>query len=64
MLAAGDADAAVEHASDGIALAETYRLPHQVQRALRLLRAAPGDAARAMLDAGAATLTRLRHGLS
>ncbi len=64
MLAAGDADAAVEHASDGIALAETYRLPHQVQRALRLLRATPGDAARAILDAGAATLTRLRHGLS
>jgi transcriptional regulator with XRE-family HTH domain len=64
MLAAGDTDATVEHARAGISLAETYRLPHQVQRALRLLRATPGDAARALLDVGMATLTRLRHGLS
>jgi hypothetical protein len=64
LLASGDIAGALEALQSAMATAETYRLPHQIQRAMRTLRVARSDAAASLLDAGTAALARLRQLLS
>jgi transcriptional regulator with XRE-family HTH domain len=61
LLADGDVAGTLDILRAAMAAAETYRLPHQIQRAMRTLRSVPSDAGRALAEAGAAALARLRR---
>jgi hypothetical protein len=60
----GDVTGAFDTLQAAMAAAETYRLPHQVQRAMRVVGSVPQDAAEALVEAGTAALARLRRLLS
>jgi transcriptional regulator with XRE-family HTH domain len=62
--AEGDVAGAFDTLQAAMAAAETYRLPHQIQRAMRILASAPHNAAEPLAEAGAAALARLRRLLS
>ncbi len=64
LLAGGDVAGALETLEAAVAAAEAYRLPHQIQRAMRMLGSAPREAARTLFEAGTGALTRLRRLLS
>lgn len=61
LLADGDVTGTLDTLQAAMAAAETYRLPHQIQRAMRTLRSVPSDAGRALAEAGTAALARLRR---
>ncbi len=62
--ARGEDQGALERLSEALREAEAYRLPHQVQRALRLLGRIPGDTARTLSGTATTVLDRLRRQLS
>jgi transcriptional regulator with XRE-family HTH domain len=57
----GDLAGALDTLQAAMAAAEGYRLPHQIQRAMRVLRSAPHDAAETLVEAGRAALARLQR---
>ena len=62
--AEGDVAGAFDSLQAAMAAAETYRLPHQIQRAMRILASTPHNAAEPLAEAGTAALARLRRLLS
>jgi len=64
LLAGGDVAGALETLETAMVAAEAYRLPHQIQRAMRMLGSVPREAARTLVEAGTGALARLRRLLS
>lgn len=64
LLVGGESAGAAEALGQAVKAAETHRLPHQVQRAIRIASTADDNAASAVVESGTATLERLRRTLA
>jgi hypothetical protein len=64
LLAGGEAAGAAEALSEAVASAEAHRLPHQIQRVVRVAKAANDERGSEVVESGTAALERLRRTLT